>query len=115
MIPDAQKGSQRLAFLTFVPLNISLVTVVCDPEVMGLPDEASTAASLAVAQPGLLIPASLGNLNPGLGSMCPRQPAPTPGEHLLCAGLRAEGSTPLGLFPISHRRKWAQATCPNPH
>lgn len=28
----AQKGSQGLAFLTFVPLNISLVTVVHGPE-----------------------------------------------------------------------------------
>lgn len=115
MIPAAQKGSQRLAFLTFVPLNISLVTVVRDPEVMGLPDEASMAASLSVAQSGLLIPASPGNLNPGPGSMCSSQPAPTPGEHLLCAGLRAEGSTPLGLFLISHRRRWLKATCPSPH
>lgn len=104
-----------MAFLTFAPLNISLVTVVHDPEVMGLPDKASTAASLSAAQPGLLIPPSPGNLNPGLGSVCPRQPAPTPGEHLLCTGLRAEGSTPLGLFPISHRRKWLKTTCPSPH
>jgi hypothetical protein len=35
--PAAQKGSQALAFLTFVPLNISLVTVVHGPEAVRPP------------------------------------------------------------------------------
>lgn len=35
--PAAQKGSQGLAFLTFVPLNISLVMVVHSPEAVRPP------------------------------------------------------------------------------